>query len=609
MEKTLKELYREQYEKLPILTQEEIEELYASEGIENISIKEQLTELKYKIERKKDELPSAENRLLNVVLGYKQNEEEEILIKREIEKLEKRYDYLESRQSYYYKFSQATRGRTFSERTFPSRELRNKIVEGTLGLAKYWASIYYKKDENTYSFDDLFQIACEALISAAHYYIPNDNAKFSTYASKCIENKLKNVVFKKKKKKRKVQNFFQKEKDFVKYVEMFLQVTSTTYEKYILSDFRKSLNEFNRNLRYLGEYKRLLPSFSYNVYKIEEKMESIVNYIIRGLKYSKLNLLITDEDRELVNLLLNFQNTLKDEMYSKELSIYLGYYIRKLELVEEYLKIEKKLQSDNDGITPTKEEILEEFNRRIKEINQEKYKLRQNGFYSEEEKDYEEPENFYFTYYNEFNVDPFISNKQYEWNGISSKAKERHDILYEYVYSDLESESEYLARVLNERRKHVNSLVNEANKEVYEYNRKIQEERDKFADGPGYKKYLNDSDISKIQQDVELLYGSDDELFELLKSGKDSRRQIKMTLEEEVLNNLFLSDYYSELELLPKLEREVLLRYFDENGQHSMTAKSIGKELEITSAKVYKLKDSGLKRLSKSKKLQAYYEE
>ena len=70
-----------------------------------------------------------------------------------------------------------------------------------------------------------------------------------------------------------------------------------------------------------------------------------------------------------------------------------------------------------------------------------------------------------------------------------------------------------------------------------------------------------------------------------------------------------MQDYYKELDKLTYLEREVLLRYFDSLGQHSVTAKEIGNDLGITPAKVYKEKDKALKKLQNSKIMQSYIEE
>ena len=132
--------------------------------------------------------------------------------------------------------------------------------------------------------------------------------------------------------------------------------------------------------------------------------------------------------------------------------------------------------------------------------------------------------------------------------------------------------------------------------------------RAKFFEGPNYKTYLKEQDVIKTKNDIELLYGEDLELFILL-NGINTQKTCDLTVEEEVFNNLFMSDYYKELENLTKLEREVLLKYYDENGQHSVTAKEISSELGITVDKVYKVRTRALKKLQNSKIMQSYLEE
>lgn len=749
MEKTMKELYREQYQTFSKLSQEEIEELYLSEGIEFESIKNQLDNLKQIIERKKDELPSEEDRLMRAIFGEDlrvQKELEEIKIleekclelermykslssqidfnldieemlksikyeiveKRkiieennsinmqkkedelnlEIKELENKYEKLRSQYNNFYKqFHKVVRGLCPNTRKYPSHDLRNKIVEGTLGIASYWATVYYKKSDNTQSFDDLHQIANLALISAAHYYVPSDRAKFATYARKCIENQLKKAVYKSKKMKKrpyKAQDFFQKEKDLIKYVKMFLEATTTVSENRIseyyfsiLKEFRDGLREFNRNLRLFGDTKRSFQSFSYSSLKQRDNFDKVIYNVINILRNSKLKELLSEEEIELTNLWLNYTNKLTP---LNELLYYLDIYIGKLERIEEYVIIEKELQEKNDGITPTLDDILEEFNKRIKYTNQEKYHLKKEGFYKKSIVGYKEPENYYGVYMDEYNVDPFISADDYEdsHSGLISKQKEKDDILEEfeefsyevdnclktidfrcledndkviifysdseysllkdcdaydyYVNSDItekfykilpkseaieelnrlkqyyENSDEYLKKVLKERKNYVNSIINETNKDIYAYNRECKIIRAKYFDGPNYKKYLKKEDIFKIKNDIEILYGNDLELFILL-NGNNKSKTDTLSVEDEALNNLFMRDYYAELNNLSSLEREVLLKYFDSNGQHSLTAKEIGSELGITSNRVYKEKTKALKKLQSSKIMQSYLEE
>lgn len=749
MEKTLKELYREQYECYTKLSQEDIERLYASEGIELDSLEIQLKELKNEIKRKKDELPSPEERLLSTIFGTdryaeqelneikrleqqfndlektynnlsfqsefdiedmlkviktkienkrklmeannaKNIEKKELALKQEIKELENKYELLQRKYNNFYKqFHKVVRGIIPKNRKFPSKELRNKIVEGTLGIAKYWATIYFRKSDNTQSFDDLHQIANQALISAAYYYIPSNRAKFTTYARKCIENQLKKAVYSSKKMKKRPYNakdFFQKEKDLINYVKWFLNASSCVSENnilecypHVLRRFRIKIREYNRELSLFGEYKRSFQSCSYASAKNRERFDEIISNVIKILKNSKLKVLLSEDEINLINLWLNYNNELTP---LNELFYYLNSYIKKLDQIEKFLNIEKKLQSKNDGITPSLQEILEEFNKRIKIKNKEKYRLKQEGFYKKMPFSYKTPATYYGLYMDEYNVDPLISADLYEDGYNASKAKEKDDILREredsgdyywwqinnfideikaldiqdnqrivfdydsdfeeiedyYVHrvgkevhtslgyykiftkeeaikelekllQKYENDDDYLKRILKERKDNVNNLLNEVNSEIFEYNKEMRAIEDKYVEGSSYEKYLKEDDILNIKSNIELLYAEDLELFILLNDNKERNRTFAFPVEEEALSNLFMQDYYKELDKLTNLEREVLLRYFDSLGQHSVTAKEIGNDLGITPAKVYKEKDKALKKLQNSKIMQSYIEE
>ncbi len=79
-------------------------------------------------------------------------------------------------------------------------------------------------------------------------------------------------------------------------------------------------------------------------------------------------------------------------------------------------------------------------------------------------------------------------------------------------------------------------------------------------------------------------------------------------MEDETLNNIFLQDYYNALAHLPEEKRNILLLYFDEVGEHSITAKEIGKRLGISPQKVYEGKRRALQQLSRNNTLQNYRE-
>lgn len=110
-------------------------------------------------------------------------------------------------------------------------------------------------------------------------------------------------------------------------------------------------------------------------------------------------------------------------------------------------------------------------------------------------------------------------------------------------------------------------------------------------------------------EEIELLYGNDSELLSLINNGRSEDKwnySTNISMEDEVLNNLFLLDYYEELDKLPEIERQVLLKSFDENGMPYMKTKEIVAELGITKNQFYSVKTKALKRLSQNPKLQSY---
>ncbi len=727
-------LISEKKEKLSLLTNENDEErlLCAIFG-ENNPEQEKIRNLKKKInnlEKKAEEIQALHQEMLDLlpsvdladksiestieqlnreIVKRKQQIETEIdgdslnnlkfkkinVLQLELEQFEEKANKLKrTYKNYAHKFYISTRGIMPRDRKFPSKEIRNKIVCGTLGLAKYWARVYYYKVENTIPFDDLNQIANEALMSAAHYYIPSDRAKFTTYVSKCIENKLKREIYDRRKLKKrpcKPEEFFQKEQDKVKYIKMFLEALKTESrsrktryysEKYVesisvtLFRFKEEIRYHNWEMKMREETNRLLPSFSGK--RTEEKFDIIVQRIINMINESKMKTLITNEDRQLANMLVNYQMKSKDTQEIYQLINYLDNYSYKLDLIEQFLTIQERLIAENDGITPTDMEILKELNKKIKLDNQKRSQLKKQGMF-DKQPFYQYYHNYYTVYKELFNVDPFIRSEDDEYEGIMNKQKERAIITYNYwngdderldklddminsidyiecnkvvlyfstdksqIYDDwaefeedeqyencdilskeeaLErlnivrktielTEEEYVKMVLQQRKDEANKILREKNAPIVEYNRKVTKLRDDYALGAKYQKYLKENQITDIKKDIELFYNDDSELFILMNSGRSKNKfhNLNLSVEEEALNNVFLEDYYEALNNLSDLEKQVLLKYFDENGVHSKKAKEIGTELEITQGEVYKIKTKALKKLSRNPILQNYNEE
>lgn len=664
--------------------QQEMTELFTPTEVSNNTISTIIEKLNQEIEVREQAL----------VFEEKKSAEEDVEKKQKIKDLREQLEKLVKQKSrlknYAHIFNMGTRGIVPKNRKFPSNELRNEIICGTLWYAKYLSKLYYYKSDNKIPFDDLFQVASETLMSAAHYYVPSNRATFYTYARRCIENKLRHEIYGKKKKRSiNPTNFFQKEKDIIKYVKMFLVSSkinnsnkNSTYEfeKYLcsmsveLSTFKHLIREHNREMLMREESYRSLPSFS----KKSQNLNSIVQNIARMLKETKMNVLITEEDRQLANLVINYQNKPLNAQEFNQLIYLLNSYLLKLDFIDKYIKAERTLITENDGITPTDEEILEQINKNIRLENQERYKLKKEGLF----------ENFiiyrsYYDFYNEYKelykVDPFVDPSEYMSEGYSSKQKERDDIIQEFygeeldtiictldymaksisfsrsekiilysyeqsnVYCDFEEYDEneqycdgevytrqeavdkiktmreilpqlveeHVKKVLKERKDKVNDILQKKNAPIVEENRKIKIKEDKRALGSEYQRYINENKFEEIKHDIELLFNDDEELMLMISSdgARDKRKSSKyLLLEDEALDNLFLEDYHTSLNDLQELEREVLLKYFDENGVHSMTAKEIGAELGIPQGQVYKVKTKALKKLRKNPKMQSYKE-
>lgn len=66
-------------------------------------------------------------------------------------------------------------------------ELRDFIIENNIGLARHWANKYYNTNVE---YDDLASLAYIGLIKAVDGFDYSKGYKFSTYASRCINNEI-----------------------------------------------------------------------------------------------------------------------------------------------------------------------------------------------------------------------------------------------------------------------------------------------------------------------------------------------------------------------------------------------------------------------------------
>ena len=166
----------------------------------------------------------------------------------------------------------------------------------------------------------------------------------------------------------------------------------------------------------------------------------------------------------------------------------------------------------------------------------------------------------------------------------------------------------HILDVLTERRNVVRAKLKEVNNPIYIRNQKAAYNiRAKQA--KRYARYYTLQDIQNIEKTLKELYELEEETSLFKHQTLDSHIPLSLTLEEEVMNNSFLVDYYQTLNSLPPQERTVLLLWFDSNGLHSYTAQEISNKIGVSVSKVYKLKQKALSRLAKNKVMQDYQKE
>ncbi len=451
------------------LSQEEIESLYEQEGITEKSYAYQLRELKEQLE--KETSLSAEEKLLRAI--YKDPEEDKRIdriaeLKEKIEDLEKKTARTEDQ------LLLATTKRYRSSRKYPSLALRNQIFQGTVGLAHYFARVYFYKVKQQYRFDydDLFQIACEGLLSACHYYVIGGTASFKTYASKCIENRIKREI-RLSKRKRKKQVNLEIELDRMHILKSFLEkeVFRGSGKIFELEDLLKNpsvtlyrLNQkildHNQEVLNLGETERVWNK-TYRKKDREnafEKVQEIFQVFERYLREGQIENLITDEDRELVYLISQKKNYKQSDISAFILFEYLETYIMRLYQVDTYLKTEKRLLEENAGILPEESVILKEINRSIRETNQmlkeRRYRLWGNG-------SLEKRTSFLQEYIKKFDVN-FVDQDEREdylerfsyryedyWNGSAIPKNDNYDDDDFYDWGELYTD-DFLGRLTSE---------------------------------------------------------------------------------------------------------------------------------------------------------------
>ena len=498
-------------------------------------------------------------------------------------------------------------GKRRKSRNYPSNELRNKVFYGTIRLAQFYARRYQNQAKEKFTYDDLFQIASEALLSACHYYVPNGNANFFTYASCCIRNRLNKELYPKKRKKTK--DFFEQEQYNMSYVEMFLnlQFQRARFHGYttvgFLRKFKKIIAKHNKDMLNANETSKIF--WVGNRHKSEsEQYEILVDRISSMLSNGKLQLLLSDDDRRLISELSSYRKVPSSALEPWIVLEYLKTYKMRLDNIETYLSISQELEKCDTSLELFYDEMLKRFNQKIHEFNSNVYRLRK-----VDDVFLRYGTTYFDEYFDQYGVN-FLYNEIFD---IGISRGEEIEKIREEKMEELGFDDDYLTeeqeKILDDtvkeelasRKRHVLEIVEEKNEPIYAFNKEKLE--DKKYLGKSYRRKYRMQDILDIEKDISLLYSDDESIFD----SRDVRRKKDyLSVEEQAEVELFLEDYRQSLEELSPIQKNILNLWFDDNGIHSMSAKEISSVLGISSKKVYCEKEKAIKTLQKSSVLQNY---
>lgn len=569
----------------------------------------------------------------------------------------------------------ATKGKKRRSRIYPSKETRNEVFLGTVNLVKIYSSIYYKKLQGSVEYDEIFQTASEALLSASYYYIPTGVAKFTTYASRCIENKLRREFFKRKKKKKS----YEQEKDDIQYATMYADSLLRKSENYgrvyynfnkpgtIIKRLNQKIREYNSDVLNLGHSDKARKIVR-QPKGTEQTLEDIFEIMLNLVEVRKINLIISDAERDMFNTIAEYLGISGDEKVAYCLAQYLNLYHQKLKDIELYIEVEQDLQRKNDGFVPSQQEILDEMNKRVKQFNKDVYHYRYDGENSLQNLyggcGYTQRKSYLKAYEEEFGINFFAdkdddNSRQSEKNSINEVLE---DVLFYYdgIIDELEEiydrdkeqrvsysctteeldgviveriefeptngndeetilvsdaieliknkieqlASSFLKDELKRRKNIVSEALTLYNSKIFEENNsKISQVEALRANS--YKRKYPANYISGLETDVQLLYFSDEEFMEFIEYQSRSRSP-RQSVEEEVCTREFMGIYYKALSGLPPIQNEILLRWYDSEGNRANQAREIAEELGIQPSEVIKEKRKAIGQLRKNPAIRNY---
>ena len=603
--------YYSYIQKLPRLSQSDIEKLYESEDIHKDNLDDQIDELSNKL---------GINNLFDFSCD-KNNISEEDLKKLESLRLKRFHKLINGKKSIY--------------RTFPSKELISKVVEGNLYLALCYSKKYYKEAGSDYSFDDLFQMASEALISAAKYYIPSSIAKFSTYASRCIDNSLKRDIYNKDKKKTIKNDFFRKELSKFNLIETLLNSIdkdSMVFRDSSIRFINKAIRKYNKNMYYC--FDKTIPLF-----KKGFSIKDVMNLYRSLISDSYINELVDGDDLDFIkhyvslNELDYHKKTIKFEKEKIKL------YMFKIHCIKELIEFEKRYKKENNGNVPSLEEQYEFLikNQRILKRKNNSREMFENkrmhftSFYSEYYDKYNidllsddnnrktEKENFeeifkmysssikellqggcpYVACYDCSGIDVFLTNKYdsdylyllYEDELNEEEIRKLYDDFIE-KYGSLDDSTLFVKECIQNRVNPVSSYVKEQNKKELPNNIAALDFMNSMQ---FYKSKLSKKDFESINKARITLYSLDDS-FETERFSRDK----KLSVEEEVEVKDFFNTYYNVLSTLSDEEKQVISLCYDVNGYVLFNNKEIADKLNMSSNKVRGIKTRSLNKIRES---------
>lgn len=369
------------------MTSEMVDDLYRKEDVGKDIFEKKIELLQEELQKLK---PSAEERLWTSIYGTDKEKEEQNKTSENFDRSRELIDKIDDYKEYAAKRRLTDTGHGLNNtRIYPSIKLRNEIVENHLNLCDIYAKIFLYHYKGKIEYEELWQTAALGLINAAKYYVPNDTAKFTTYASKCIKNIIMNTYDKKiKTNKLSCDELLIKSNMLLMYLEIIksyrFRKPRTFREEHRLIEHFASENtiyqtkKMNEALALSGYAK-----YSINIRKTMENskrglLQTLVTKLYNEInRKTKLNEIITSEERNIISLELSQMNVGENRKAYETIYLFIKRYLNRLVSLVIYNKVCKELIKNNELITDDK--IIKKANEYIRNINkttqelQEKY--------------------------------------------------------------------------------------------------------------------------------------------------------------------------------------------------------------------------------------------